>query len=350
MSEISFIKGADVSFLPMIEDCGGKFFEDGVQKDCLEIFKNNGFNYIRLRVWNDPKDGYCGKEQTLKMAKRVKKLGMKLLINFHYSDHWADPGKQTKPKAWETLSFDELKKAVYEYTKEFIEALKAQGTLPDMVQIGNEITPGMLWNDGKVDGEFNTDEQWTKFAALVNVGISGVKAATGEDENVKIMIHIDRGGDNKGCQYFFDRLFSKGVDFDVIGLSYYTYWHGPLSQLKNNLDDLAVRYDKEIILVECAYPFTMEYSDGSGRKRDEKWVHEGYEATPEGQYRYLKDLIQIAKDAPNNRVKGVFYWAPEWMSFRNWDKKPHGVNGWEYLAMFDFDGNALKSFKAFKEA
>lgn len=349
MSDKIFIRGADVSFVPMIEDCGGKYFDQGIQKDCLQVFKDNGFNYIRLRVWNKPKDGYCGTERTLEMARRIKKLGLKLLINFHYSDTWADPEKQTKPEEWRDLSFDELKNAVYEYTKDFIKALDAQNTLPDMVQIGNEITHGMLWDDGKVTGELNTDEQWTKFAALINAGINGVKDAAGGKRDVKIMIHIDRGGDNATSRYFYDRLISKNVDFDILGLSYYPYWHGTLTNLKNNLDDLAERYNKDVIVVECAYPFTLEYSDGSGRLRDRKWVHEGYEPTPDGQYRYLRDLINIVKSVPGNRGKGVFYWAPEWMSNRNWEVKKGGMNHWEYLAMFDFDGNALKAFEAFKE-
>jgi arabinogalactan endo-1,4-beta-galactosidase len=343
MATGGFLKGADVSFIPMIEDHGGEFREGGLKKDCLRIFRDNGFDFMRLRVWNDPTDGYCGREKTLEMARRIKELGFGLLLDFHYSDWWADPAKQTKPKAWRTFSFTQLETAVHDFTKGFLRDLALQKTSPDMVQVGNEIIHGMLWDDGKVDGAFDTEAQWDRLAVLIKAGVAAVK-------NSEVMIHIDRGGDNEGSRYFLDKLSSRGVEFDVLGLSFYPLWHGTLGALKANLDDLAVRYGKDIVVVECAYPFTLEYSDGSGRVRDPKWVLEGYEPTPLGQHLYLRDLIGIVKGAARGRGTGVFYWAPEWFSSRSWKRKPTGEQDWDYLSLFDFDGNALESFQAFREA
>lgn len=169
----------------------------------LHILKDNGVNSIRLRIWNEPPGGFCNLERTLLMAKRIKEAGLSFLLDFHYSDKWADPANQWKPKAWEDLDFTGLKSAVYKYTSEVLTALQNQGTMPDMVQIGNEITPGMLWGEGKVDGDCDTTEQWEQFAALVQAGISGAKSV---DSSLSIMIHIDRGGDNQASRIFYDRF------------------------------------------------------------------------------------------------------------------------------------------------
>ena len=169
-----FIRGVDLSFTPQIEDLCGKYTLNGVQKDVLDIFKENGANYVRLRLWHTPANGYCGLASTLAYAARVKAKGFRLLIDFHYSDWWADPGKQNKPAAWATLSFADLKDSVYAYTRNVIEALKNQNTLPDMVQIGNEITGGMLWPDGKIPTS-NPTLAWQQFGELVKEGVQGAR-------------------------------------------------------------------------------------------------------------------------------------------------------------------------------
>jgi beta-galactosidase len=243
--------GADISFLPQLEARGVKFSDRGVEKDAIQILKDHGFNYIRLRIFNNPgRDsayspgrGFCDLEHTKAMAKRVKEAGMKLLLDFHYSDTWADPGKQYKPAAWRGKPFPELKQAVYDYTKEVMQALKDQGTLPHMVQVGNEINHGMIWPEGNIG---NLDS----LAQLIYAGINGVRVVA---PATTIMLHVALGGQNDECLFFYDNMIARQVPFDVIGLSYYPKWHCTLEDLQYNLDDLARRYRKDIIVVEYSH-------------------------------------------------------------------------------------------------
>lgn len=328
----------DISFTPQIEDVGGKYKLNGVEKDVLDIFKENGANYVRLRLWHTPSDGYCGLAKTLAYAKRVKAKGFKFLLNFHYSDSWADPGKQPKPAAWANASYAALKESVYTYTKYVIEAFKNQNTIPDMVQIGNEITAGMLWPDGRN----NTSQGWIQFGELVKEGIRGAKDGAA-DSTMKIMIHIDRGGDNSGSVYFYGQLIAQGVSFDVIGLSYYPWWHGTIAQMKNNVNDLALRYGKPIVLAETAYPWTTQFlNDGHGNVGvDASKLIPGYAISPQGQKAFLAQLTNILKESTDKKGIGFFYWEPAYISV-----SPIG-SSWEHLTTFDFAGNALTSITAF---
>ncbi len=292
-SKQDFIIGADISFLPQLEDRGIKFSKDGVQADAIKILKDHGFNYIRLRIFNDPaadsgyspKKGFCDLGHTKKMALRIKDAHMKFLLDFHYSDFWADPGKQFKPGAWKNLDFTQLQHAVYEYTKKVISELKAQGTTPDMVQIGNEINHGMIWPDGNITHP-------DTLAAFIKSGIAGVKDV---DPSVKIMLHIACGGQNEESRYFLDNMLARHIDFDVIGESYYPRWHGTLKQLDSNLTDLSTRYKQDIIVVE--------YSE------------------------HKKEVNDIVYNLPGNKGKGTFIWEP--------------LNTWE--SIFDKQGNAKDS-------
>ena len=240
--------GADISFLPQLEARGKKFTDNGVEKDAIQILKDHKFNYIRLRIFNDPaadsgyspKTGFCDLEHTKQMAKRVKAAGMKLLLDFHYSDTWADPGKQFKPAAWKDYNFEQLKDAIRLYTKNVLTALKEQGTIPDMVQVGNEINHGIIWPDG-------ASKNMDTLSAFIKAGIAGVNDV---DATIHIMLHIACGGQNDESKYFLDNMLSHGVVFDVIGESYYPKWHGTLEDLKNNLTDLSTRYKQDIIVVE----------------------------------------------------------------------------------------------------
>ena len=240
--------GADISFLPQLEAKGMKFYDRGLQKDPIEILRDHGFNYIRLRIFNNPAgekgyapgEGWCDLKNTLAMAKRTKALGMKLLLDFHYSDTWADPQKQFKPAAWESLSFDGLKSALKEYTRSVIAALAAQGTTPDMVQIGNEINHGMVWPEGHTGNP-------GQLASLVQAGIEGVKAV---DPGVKIMLHVALGGQWDETALWVDQMMARGCRFDVLGLSFYPKWHGTLDDLKNNIRKLIHRYPQPICIVE----------------------------------------------------------------------------------------------------
>lgn len=342
IKRLEFIKGVDLSVLLEIEEHGGIFKENGIPKDALQIFKDHGINFIRLRLWHTPANGYDNLDKTLLMASRIKTLGLKFLLDLHYSDTWADPGQQTKPAAWENLSFQALKDSVYQYTYSVITVFKNQNTLPDMVQIGNEITCGMLWNDGCVCDQFNTPQQWVQLAELIQEGISGVSESLDPGDTVKIMIHIDRGGDNNGSQWFFNHLLAQNVDFDIIGLSYYPWWQGTLSDLEFNTHDLAQRYGKEIILVETAYPWTLDWYDNTQNiVGDPNQLLPGYPATVEGQTGFLSDVIDLVRNIPDNKGSGLFYWAPEWIFV------PTLGSPWENVTLFDFTGELLNSISVF---
>ncbi|MEO5564821.1 MAG: beta-galactosidase GalA [Chitinophagaceae bacterium] len=261
--------GADISFLPQLEDRGMKFSDKGVEKDPILIMKEHGFNYVRLRIFNDPAReggysrgrGFCDLEHTKQMAKRVKDAGMKLLLDFHYSDTWADPGKQYKPAAWANLSFEELKKALYDYTKKVMQELKDQGTTPDMVQVGNEINHGMVWPEGNISHP-------DSLAQLISAGNAAVKAV---DPSVIIMMHVALGGQHDESSFFIDQMLARGVQFDVIGESYYPKWHGTLEDLRYNLNELVRKYGKEVIVVEYSArknevnKIAFELQDGKGK-------------------------------------------------------------------------------------
>jgi arabinogalactan endo-1,4-beta-galactosidase len=239
-----FIIGADISWVQQAEDRGTRYSDGGVARDILQILKNHGFNYIRLRVFNDPTkatprdrpyspQGYCDLPHTIAMARRVKAAGMGLLIDFHYSDAWADPGKQFTPSAWANLPFDELVGTMHAWTKDAVTQLRDAGARPDMVQIGNEITPGMMTDRG------GSTSNWPQLAALLKSGIAAVRAV---DPTILVMLHLDRGGDNAGTRRWVDAALAQGVDFDILGQSCYTRWHGPPATWKANFDDLVVRY------------------------------------------------------------------------------------------------------------
>ncbi len=342
------IRGVDTSSLPQVEDKGGVFYDaNGQAQDIFEILADHGINYVRLKLWHTPANGYNNLDRVKGMATRIEQAGMGFLLDFHYSDTWADPKKQYKPLAWWDFSYDELEAAVYSYTKDAITALREQGTEPDIVQIGNEIPGGMLWDHGKLDG---SDDQFARLTRLLKAGIAGVKDA-GCD--AKIMLHLDRGGNNDLFRWWFDNIIAEGVEFDVIGLSFYGYWHGDLSDLAANLADLAQRYKKELIVVETAYAYTLANQDGYGNiigRADQLIV--GYPATVDGQSAWLRDLMQVVKDAPGGLAKGVFYWEPAWLGLKGcgWNPAdPQSGNAWENQALFDFDGHVLPSLAVFRE-
>ncbi len=340
--ETEFIKGVDVSSLLQLEDNGGVFKENGIVKDPIQIFKDHGLNYIRLKIWHTSATGYDDLSKVLLAAQRIKNAGLKFLLDFHYSDTWADPGNQSKPAAWNGISVQALKDSVYNYTKNVITTLKNHNLLPDMVQIGNEIICGMLWNEGRICEQYNTTQHWNDFGDLVKEGILGVNESLDLNDSIKIMIHIDRGGDNAGARWFFDGLLAEGVQFDIIGLSYYPWWQGTFSNLQFNLTDLAQRYGKDIVVVETAYPWTLAWNDNTNNVvGNSNQLLAGYPASVDGQKKFLVDLMNIVNGVPNNKGVGVFYWEPDWIT------TPTFGSSWENLAMFDFSGEMLSSIYAF---
>lgn len=268
--------GADISFLPQIENGAGRFsqgsgrfYEDGQEVDAIELLARRGFNAIRLRIFVNPENeggyspgaGFCGLDSTLSMARRIEDAGLAFLLDFHYSDYWADPQQQNKPAAWADLDYEALKDSLRSYTTATLTAMERQGTLPDMVQIGNEINHGLLWPDGHIG---NPDG----LAGLLQAGVAGVEAV---DPEMPVMMHIALGGQNDEARFWLDNMIARGVEFDIIGISYYPRWHGTLEDLYVNLHDLADRYRKPINVVEYSdfkrqvHEIVFGLPDGLGR-------------------------------------------------------------------------------------
>jgi arabinogalactan endo-1,4-beta-galactosidase len=315
-----FMVGADLSFLAQAELHGVAFRDQGVAKPGLQIFKDHGYNWIRLRLFHTPAGLPNDRAYTIAEAQAAKKLGYKFLLDFHYSDDWADPAHESAPRAWASLTHKQLVKAVFEYTRDTIAAFGQAGVMPDMVQIGNEVTAGMIWPDGRLP------DNWDNFAELVQAGIRGVDAGRGKSHRPLIMIHIDKGGDQGGCKWFFDNLNSHNIAFDVIGVSFYPWWHGGVPDLRNTLAFLAREYRMPIVVVETAYNWRpTEYA---GRKAP-------YPETAEGQRQYFADVARTVRQTPGGFGKGVFWWEP-------------AVQGpLEIRGLFDEQHNALPALSVF---
>jgi arabinogalactan endo-1,4-beta-galactosidase len=284
-----YAKGADIGWLSQMEKEGVKFYDNnGIQKDCIELLKSKGINSIRLRVWVNPSAAYCTTSDVVAQAIRAKNMGMKIMIDFHYSDWWADPGKQNKPAAWKNLSFDALTSTLYTYTKEVLTALNNNGITPTWIQIGNETNDGMLWEDGRAS------KSMSNFATLLNAGSKAVREIM---PTSKIIVHVSNGYDNAMFRWMFDGLTNNKVDYDVIAMSLYpdpNNWAATNEQCFNNMKDMIARYNKEIMISEVG----MDNNKAAECKS------------------FLLDIIQKNKSLENHKGLGVFYWEPE--CFNNW--------------------------------
>jgi len=366
-----FMAGADVSMLAEVERHGGKFSSaDGKPGDALQILKDAGVTWVRLRLWHTPvfaadvvEDGRVvikkgaavgggnnGLATTMRLARRAKALGLKVLLDIHYSDFWADPQTQTKPAAWTDLHGAALQAAVREYTANTLDALDAVGAAPDMVQIGNETNAGMLWPDGqtwsadksaKIGGD-------AAFAALLRAGIEGVRAndaLTGR--HLPVMVHLAGGTDPELCHHMLDLFAAERLDYDLVGLSWYPIYHGTLAQLQANLDELAQRYRKPLVVVETAYGWTLDNGQSTSHLLDAKHADKaGYPATVAGQAQVIKDVIATVAAVPDGLGRGVFYWEPDWIPAAGAGWRTGGDNNWENQALFDYSGRALPSLQA----
>ena len=355
---LEFIKGMDVSTLLEEERSGAKYYDHGKQGELMDILKGYGCNYVRLRLWNDPyaEDGRpygAGTNDlktTIELARRALGKGLGFLLDFHYSDFWADPGKQNVPKAWRGHDASGLESDVYAYTKDVMETLRRENAMPTMVQIGNEITNGLLWPLGK-------KPEFDNIARFVSAGIKAVREI---DESIPLMIHLDNGGNNEMYVEWFDNYFKRGLDFDIIGLSYYPFWHGTLDALSFNMKDMARRYGKKIVVAEVSMGFSVEdYRRYEGLSEDQlkgmatreevlKCLE--YPMTPQGQADFMRDVIRRIKDVPG--ALGFFYWEPGWVpvpgcgwateaALEYTGEKGPGGNEWANQALFDYEGNAL---------
>lgn len=350
-----FIKGADVSIMPELERNGTKFYDNGIEQDGLTILKNHGVNWIRVRIWNNPYvvgpegvgGGNTDEAKAIEMAKRAKALGMKVLVDFHYSDFWVDPGQQKKPDAWKNDSGDKLVDDVYAYTAKVMQDFNAQGVTPDMVQVGNELNNGMLWPEAQLTED--NPNGYKFLAKLLNAGLQAVHD-NDKDNKVKTMIHL-AGVDVNLYHTFFDNLIVKNKvnDFDIIGMSFYPFWHGTMDDLKNTMNDVSAKYNKDVIAVETAFGYTLEDADFEKNNfgTNEEKVS-GYKATVQGQATGLRDVMATVASVNDNRGLGIFYWAPDWVINEKvgW-KSNGGGNGWDNLILFDTKGNALESMDTF---
>ena len=371
---MKFVKGMDLSTLLELERCGAKYYDHGQEIDILDIMKKYDVDTIRLRIWNDPwsEDGksYGAGENdvktTLEIAKRVTAAGFGVLMNFHYSDFWADPGKQIKPKAWKDYSVDELEQAVYDFTLETMELFKKEGVNITMVQVGNELSNGLLWPEGMIREDLGKTE-YDNVARFVSAGIRAVRKVT---PDAGVMIHLDNGGNNELYRRWFDHYVERGEDFDMIGLSYYPFWHGTMDMLFHNMNDIAERYHKDLVIAEVSMGFTMDDYKAYEKLTDEE--RKGYATRPalvekiefpmtvQGQYDFTKTLLERLLTVKEGRGKGFFWWEPAWipvagsgwatpesLKYMN-DPGPCG-NEWANQALFDYDGNVLPTLEFIRD-
>lgn len=347
---MAFAAGVDVSELQVLQQHGAVYRDRGIAQSPYTIFRENGINWMRIRLFVHPSGvGPLTNDlpYTIALAQKVKKNGFHLLLDLHYSDSWADPSQQYVPKAWSGLNHKQLVDEVRKYSRETLLTLSAADAAPDMVEIGNEITNGMMWEDGRVTPSSEDETQWTHLTDLIKAGISGVDEAFPSRKPPQIMIHIDRGGDVQESRLFYDHLLAHGIRFDVIGLSDYPWWQGSLQQLAANLSSLAEAYHKPIIVVETGFPWSPQPIGAKGHNYDAKETEAKvlhFPATPDGQAQYMQQLIATIRATPNGLGDGVFYWAAAWIHNGGWGAPPWSKD-WEHRALFDEKGNALPALR-----
>lgn len=307
---LTIAKGADVSWLTQMEAAGKTFYNSsGTATECMQLLKNSGINSIRLRVWVDPAGGWNNTADVVAKAVRAKNLGLKVMIDFHYSDSWADPGQQTKPAAWAAQDFATLQTSVYNHTFNVLTTLKTNGVTPEWVQVGNETNDGMLWPTGKASTNM------ANFAALVNKGYDAVKAV---DATIKVVVHISNGHDNSLFRWIFDGLKNNGGKWDVIGMSLYpdpTNWSSMNTQCLANMNDMVSRYDKPVMITEVGMSWDQ----------------------PAACQSFLADLIAKIKSVSGSKGLGIFYWEPQ--SYGSWQGYTKGA--------FDNSGKPTAALNAF---
>ena len=322
-----FIRAADISYLPLIESEGTTYKHNGIAENALTTLKNAGCNTVRIRLWNNPSDLHSGLTEVKALALRARQAGFKVWLTVHYSDTWADPGSQTTPVAWQSLSFTDLKIAVANYTSTIITEIQ-----PDIIQIGNEINSGFLWPHGNL----NTNEN--QCLELLSVASSTIRS---QSPNTKIMLHY--AGIGSGATWFFNKVSS--INYDYIGLSYYPIWHGKvLAEVTSTINSLSQTHNKKVLIAETAYPFTLNWNDWTNNivGANDQLIAD-FTATNDGQKNYLLAIKALLKQTTNGI--GFCYWGGEWVSFRG----PQATNGssWENQALWDFNNNALPVMDAF---
>lgn len=327
----TYIRAADMSFLPLIESEGTVYFNaNNQQENALTTLKNAGCNTIRIRLWKDPIDAQSGFTQVKAFAQRVKQAGMKVWLTVHYSDTWADPGHQTTPETWNGLSFANLKNEMVAYTETIMTEIQ-----PDIIQIGNEINSGLLWPSGHL---INNESQCLE---LLNAASTAIRA---KSTTTKIMLHY--AGIGAGATWFFNKM--SPVNYDYIGLSYYPVWHGKnLSEVQSTIQSLGQTHNKKVIIAETAYPFTLGWEDWTNNIVGlENQLIPAYPATPEGQKNFLQAIKNLVQQSEYGL--GFAYWGSEWIAFRG-NESTNG-SSWENQALWDFNNKALPVMMVFNKS
>ncbi|MBQ4310274.1 MAG: glycosyl hydrolase 53 family protein [Oscillospiraceae bacterium] len=363
-----FIMGCDISSVIALENAGVKYYDyDGNENDIFGTLAKSGVNYIRVRVWNDPFDkdgngyggGNCDIETACTIGKRAADAGMKLLVDFHYSDFWADPSKQMCPKAWDGMEIEEKKDALYAYTKDCLSKLKAAGADIGMVQLGNE-------TNGKMSGE----KIWMNIYYLMDAGSRAVRE---ELPDALVAVHFTNPESTDNMLNYASKLAYYELDYDVFATSYYPYWHGTLDNLTSVLKQVNEKYGKKVMVAETSYAYTLDDGDGSGNSIGDVVNYEKpYPFTVQGQSRELRDIVEAVVNTGECGI-GVFWWEPAWLPVpgESWEErsalwerygagwassyaaeydpddagKYYGGSSWENQGMFGFDGKPLESLK-----
>ena len=337
------VRGADVSSLYRGEQDGGVYYtSSGTKENALQIMSAAGLNYVRLRVFVNPADGFNDEAQLLAGAKEAyTTYHLPVFLDLEYSDTWADPGHQAVPAAWASDSVSALETQAYNYAKQIVADLDSQGTPPGMVEVGNEINAGMLWPDGSTSN-------WSQLAGLLKQGVAGVRAA---NSGSKVVLHLAGSDDLATLESWYSTAIADGVTFDVIGISYYDYWDGRLDVLQTDLDGLAAKYGKPVLVAETAYPWTMTNTTGiNSVTSSNTTLDAGYAATPAGQQANFRDVLSVVQAVPNGLGLGAFYWEPTWtiVSGNGWSTTDiTSATGWENQAMFNLSDTALAAISDF---
>ena len=343
--------GTDLSFTPQELAAGARFSYDGRPGTPVTITRDAGANYVRIRLWVDPPPGYSDLTSDLALARQVHAAGMKIYLDIMYSDFWADPQHQDIPAAWAGQDLTQLTATVRSYTQQVITAFAKQGTPVDLTSIGNEIRNGILWPVGEIN--CTSCGGWDNLAQLLKAGVAGAQAGNPAGHKLLIMMHYDQGGDNALSSAFYAQLVSHGVPFDVIGLSYYPFFHGAISAMRANVDALATQFRKPIVIAETQYPWTLAngnspLGDSTG---DFVWqtsqLSPGYPASPGGQLSFVTDELSILAQVPGGLGAGLFYWAPDWIPGVPWEPGANIGSPNVNLTLFNFEGAALPSIGIF---
>lgn len=368
------ILGIDVStYLEQQRITNQKYYKDGKEVDPFLVFKNNGVTHLRVRIWNDPYDengnpylgGTCDLDNVINLYHTLKKYDFHYLIDFHYSDHWSDPAKQTIPKAWQNHSFEELQKDVYEFTKSSLIKLKEIGIPIDYIQCGNETTRGMLYPIAQLQGGEERKASFKRLCAFYKAGLKAMKEILPEAETI---IHLEQSYDIPIYEEYLAELQENNVDFDILGSSYYPFWHHNFDEYFACQDMVREKYHKKTMNVEHGYSWTLEDYNIPGETEEKQMVinsinmeefitHMPYPPIKEGQAKFIKEFVRLAKE---HKMEGIFYWEPIWVPGKGicWASKEaqkyqHDVrsytrNDWANQCLYDYEANALPAVDEYK--